>query len=156
MKLIQLGGHQREIKGYAMVDDEDFKRLSVYNWSLSSNGYAFRDKNKKRLLLHREIMKNPVNRAIDHINRNKLDNQKINLRICSQSENSANCGIQKNNTSGFKGVYWHNSLKYWVAEIKKNRKRINLGYFKDKKSAALAYNTKAKELFGEFAYLNQI
>lgn len=164
MKLIQLGGHQSKIKGYAIVDDNIFKYLNKYNWSFSNNGYAYREeffylnglRKKKRILMHREIMKTPKGLSTDHINRNKLDNRVKNLRICNQSQNTINSTKKMNNTSGYKGVYWNTNLKYWVAEIKKDRKRFSLGYYKDIKDAVLAYNNKAKELFGEFAYINTI
>ena len=91
---------------------------------------------------------------VDHINGNPLDNRKSNLRICTNAENQRNRGVNKNNTSGYKGVCWAKQNKKWKARIKHNGKLIHLGYYKDKEEAARAYDKKAKELHGEYAYLN--
>lgn len=144
---------------YAIVDDEDFERLNYYNWSLGKTGntkkeYAKISIKRKTIKMHRLIMNTPQGMDTDHINGNGLDNRKSNLRICTQSQNEANKGLQKNNTSGFKGVQWNKQYKKWSAKINKNKKSFYVGYFTDKKEAAKAYNTKAKELFGEFARLN--
>lgn len=93
---------------------------------------------------------------IDHINRNKADNRFSNLRECDVQQNLINRAIQKNNTSGYKGVSWFHKRSKWVCSIKYNRKTIYIGTFDCKREAARAYNKKAKEIFGEFAYLNEI
>jgi len=93
---------------------------------------------------------------LDHINRIRDDNRWNNLRECNQSENSANGSSRKNNTSGFKGVCWNNRDKKWQAGIGFEGKMIAIGLYKQKEQAALAYNEKALELFGEFAYLNEV
>jgi len=91
---------------------------------------------------------------VDHINGNPLDNRKSNLRICTHAENSNNTGPRKNNTSGYKGVYWAKRNKRWLAQITHNGKQVYIGHYKDKEEAARAYDAKAKEFQGEFAYLN--
>lgn len=152
----------------ALVDDEDFERVSKLKWYpvcgaryASTVLYRYLGKYKYQhinIRLHRFIM-GLTQRDImdvDHINHNGLDNRKTNLRICSRSQNSANSRLSKDSTSGFKGVYWHAPRRKWRARICKDGKRINLGTFADKKDAALAYNNKAMELFGEFACLNKI
>ena len=90
---------------------------------------------------------------IDHINGNGLDYRKCNLRVCTHQQNLQNQRIQKG-VSKFKGVCWHKASQKWMAKIKHNYKTIYLGVFNNEIDAAKSYNKKAKELFGEFARLN--
>lgn len=93
---------------------------------------------------------------IDHINRSNNDNRWINLRECNNSKNLANREKPSNNISGYKGVYWHKNAHKWRAQAKLNYQSIHLGYFDCKHEAAIAYNKRTSELFGEFACLNEI
>lgn len=142
----------------AIIDDEDFEKLNKYKWYISTKGYAIAHtwKNGKRttMTMHRIIMKSPTRGQIDHKNNDKLDNQKINLRLCNTSQNKANSLKHHNNKSGYKGVNWHKRDKIWYASICLNYKKYSLGYFKNKIEAAKAYDKRALELFGEFANLN--
>ena len=88
---------------------------------------------------------------IDHINRNRLDNSKNNLRECTSRQNKGNQFQENRNKSGVKGVHWCETRKRWVAMIKKNRKNFNLGRFHSKKEAEAAYKAAASQYFGEFA-----
>lgn len=88
---------------------------------------------------------------VDHINGNKLDNRKSNLRICTDAENARNSSKKSGN---FKGVQWRSDKHKFRARIMDNGKEIFIGYFTNEIEAAKAYDTKAKELFGEFARLN--
>lgn len=92
--------------------------------------------------------------VVDHKNGNKIDNRWINLRLCTVQENTYNSKIPKHNTSGFKGVTFHKPSGKWWAHIKKDGKRISLGYYSNAREAARAYNKKARELRGEFAKVN--
>ena len=149
---------------YAIVDDDDFDWLNGYKWqyldSGRGNGYAVRalylgkvnGKDKYGLKwMHREILKTPKSFETDHINRNKLDNRKENLRKATRSQNKANTNLTKANKSGYKGVNWSNKTKSWEAGIKINQKRIWLGYFKNKLKASLVYKKAANIYFGEYA-----
>lgn len=107
-------------------------------------------------LLHRLIMNAKDNEYVDHINFNKLDNRKCNLRICSKAENTQYQQISTRNTSGYKGVSWDKENNKWYAQIKTNGKHFNLGRFDNKHEAAKAYNIAAIHMFGEFAKLNDI
>lgn len=89
-------------------------------------------------------------KKLDHKNRNPLDNRISNLREASNGQNMANRGMQKNNRSGFKGVFWYRQR--WQAMISHNRKAIYLGRFPTPELAHAAYCAKAKEIYGEFAY----
>ncbi len=140
-----------------LVDDQDFEWLNKYNWCISK-GYiiAHKPQSGKKgttISIHRLIMNTPKNIQTDHINGNKLDNRRENLRICSRSENNMN-RHKVRGKSKYKGVGWFKQTQCWQAYISKNYKIIHLGLFKSEKEAAKAYNQKAKELFGEFALLN--
>lgn len=105
--------------------------------------------------MHRVIMDAPKDKHVDHVDHNTLNNTRKNLRLCTNSQNIANRrGRQKNNTSGYTGVFWSKNAKKWAAQIKFQNKAIHLGYFDDLEKAAKIRDAKAIELFGEFATLN--
>lgn len=144
---------------FAIVDDEDFELVSQYKWYYHQ-GYAVthggQHPNQFTLSMHRLILnKGFGNRDYtDHINGNKLDNRRANLRICTNAQNCRNRTINTNNTSGYKGVSWNKANKKWTAYIKLNWKLVFLGNFVNKEDAAIAYDKAAQELYGEFARLN--
>lgn len=132
---------------YALVDSQDFEYLNQWKWCYDkSNGYAHRKNGKEKIYMHRLINETPEGFFTDHINRNKLDNRRSNLRSVTARENSLNISFQKNNTSGYKGIYWSQNRSKWIAQIKYNYKTINLGGFLDIQSAWLARR------FGERIY----
>lgn len=142
--------------GEAIVDDDVYEYLSQWNWHLTKNGYAFRhvkiDGKEKAILMHRVIADTPEGYETDHINGNKLDNQRSNLRNASKSQNQGNSKIRTDNKTGFKGV--HSSHGRYIAQIRIYGKKVSLGTFNDPIEAARAYDIAAKEHFGEFAKLN--
>lgn len=144
----------------ALVSDCDYEYLSQFNWYLNSEGYAIREiwngGNRVRVRMHREILGVPDGMDTDHIDRNRLNNQRENLRTCNRSQNLANKPKREDNKSGYKGVSWSKQNKKWTAQISKNRKIICIGHFDDIQKAAIAYNEAAKKYFGEFAFLNKI
>jgi hypothetical protein len=157
-------------QGYeAIVDDDDFERVSRHKWiawTKERNGkkqvYAvrtFRRPNKlqRTVQLHRFIVDewNP-DVLVDHANRNPLDCRRDNLRRCNDSQNLQNSTKRSGVTSKYKGVHWYPKYGKWAARIQHNKKRMSLGYFEREVDAAAAYNLKAKELFGEFAVLNEV
>ena len=142
---------------FAIVDAEDYDWLSQYKWYASKQGtsfYACRVKGSTTVSMHREIMKAPKGLMCDHKNHNSLDNRKSNLRLCTRAQNQYNKCAKKNCLSRYKGVILRRDCRKWSARIGFNYKRIHLGHFFDEIKAALAYDNKAIELFGEFAYLN--
>lgn len=144
----------------ALVDDEDFDELSKYSWYCSRSGYAARDeRNLARtegavVYMHKQLVQSDD--KVDHINRNKIDNRKENLRPATNAENLSNRPMQVNNRSGYKGVSWSKVSGKWASEITVKGKKYYLGLFDDKHDAARMYNFWALDLLGEFAFLNKI
>lgn len=138
------------------VDDDVYEWASKFKWYCTFQGYASRGNRKNIKFLHKEIMNASKGTTVDHINGNKLDNRKENLRLCSHMENIRYQKIHNRNTSGYKGVSWHKAGKKWHAKIAVNYKQIHLGLFKIKEDAARAYNKAAIKYFGEFAKLNEV
>jgi hypothetical protein len=87
---------------------------------------------------------------IDHINRVRHDNRIHNLREATHSQNLLNASIRSNNTSGFKGVIWHNLVGQWLARATVHGKRVRLGYFATAKEASIAYEHFCKHNHGKF------
>lgn len=142
----------------AIVDDDMFDYLSQFNWFLHPAGYAVRNicrnGKKTKIRMHREIIGTPDGMETDHINNNRLDNRRENLRICTHSQNRMNSSLQSNSTSGYKGVSYFKPAKLWKAELMLNNKHVLCKYFHSPEDAARAYNEAAKKYFGEFAKLN--
>jgi hypothetical protein len=155
MKLLPLTNSDEKV----IVDDEDYEYLNNWNWQIfKSSGHIGRCTYKdKSILLHRVINKTPEGLFTDHINMNKLDNRKENLRTCTKGENSMNRVKQAGNySSKYKGVCWCKRHNKWKVRVKYKGKVYSLGYHTDEKVAAEVYNNKAKELFGDFFVPNLI
>lgn len=142
-----------EIKGGSkvIIDEDFFGKATLDKWRISSWGYVVNGKGK---YLHRIVMEAKEGEQIDHINRNKLDNRKENLRVCSCSENQWNRDKTRSNSSGFKGVSFHKKANKWQVYIRIKNIPKYIGIFPDKVSAAKAYDNEAKKLYGKFAFLN--
>ena len=134
------------------IDDIDIIRSRKWYIGYNSNRMVMCSNGD---LLSREIMRvSDPKLIIDHINHNTLDNRKCNLRICTQSENSANKRFYSNKSSIYKGVSWYKNNKKWRSSIGYKRECYLLGYFNDEIEAAKAYDKKARELFGQYALTN--
>ena len=149
---------------FSIIDETDFEYLSQWNWTCSYNGYAWRrislgypnGKRKRAIVfMHRAIMNPAADMQVDHINGDKLDNRRCNLRICTQSQNLANM-ISVTGTSKYKGVYWSSTQKKWVAQIVLDKKAKYLGCFDSEEAAASCYDLAAYMNFGEFAKVNTL
>lgn len=140
---------------FALVDDMDFLELVQYKWCFNK-GYAVRGRPKRdgggMILMHRAILNTPEGMDSDHRDANKLNNQRYNLRICTNGQNQQNQDKYKNNKSGYKGVNWDRSR--WRARIGVGGKKIELGRFFCLIKAVECYNEAAKTYHGEFARLN--
>lgn len=166
MKEIQLGGHRRRngeklIKAWAFVDDEDFVLVKEFKWRLEAKGnYAMTGGKGNTKRMHRFILNPGPGIEIDHIDRNKLNNCRSNLRLVNRAENCHNSGPYKDNRSGYKGVYFLQStfkkrrIKKWVARIYTEKRHFTLGVFETRHLAARAYNAAAVKFYGDKAFLN--
>lgn len=147
-------------KGHrAKVDDKDFELLNKIQWSVTGKKgrntlYATGRLEGKLVYMHRLIMKSPEGKQVDHINSDGLDNRRDNLRIASHVQNCWHTQKQRNNTSGFKGVYWKKDLSKWGVKISHNNSVKNLGYYLDAKTAARVYDSAATKYHGKFAVTN--
>lgn len=141
------------------MDDADYEELNKYKWSLggSHSSYAVRCTGKagarKWIYMHRAIMNTPAGMDTDHINRNRLDNRRCNLRICTRSENNGNRIGRPNSKSKYRGV-WPVGPNRWVSQIAFKKQRYTVGSFRTEEEAARAWDSKARELFGKFARVN--
>lgn len=160
MKKIELSG--KKGKGiFVLVDDEDFDYLNQWKWGFSNRGYASRPKwllprklNKQTTVyMHRLILNFPI-LEVDHINGNKLDNRKENLRLVNDYQSALNRGKHRDNKSGYKGVSWVKRDGKYKAEITINKQYNYLGLFDSKEEAAKAYDEMANKYHGEYAKLN--
>jgi len=149
-------------QGYvALVDVDDYDFLMQWKWcamvTKSGNVYAARrspmvNGKQKKTLMHRVVMNAPPDKFVDHRDGNTLNNCRSNLRLCTNAENLRNQGKNKNNTSGFCGVYRNG--KGFQAQIRLNGKLLHMGTYSTPEEAARAYDIGAIKYHGEFARLN--
>ncbi len=141
----------------AIVDDADYEWLSQWKWLYITSGYAVRrymvNKKQRASSMHRLIMNAPADMEVDHINRNKLDNRRCNLRFATTAQNQQN-RTPTLHTSVFKGVT--RSRWGWKVTIATGGKNVHLGYHPTQRIAAAIYNIAAIRYFGEFASLNDL
>ena len=140
------------------IDAEDFELVTQFKWQVAhgaSTNYVRRTHCKKTVLLHRFLLNAPSELHVDHINGDGLRNTRINLRLCTQTENNRNAQKRKGTSSEYKGVRKHNQgcPKPWEARIKVDKKSTSRS-FATEIEAALWYDSMAREHFGEFANLN--
>lgn len=137
-----------------LIDDCDIAFYKSKHWFFNGGYLAtqFIDKNgnKKIIKYHRLILNPKENELCDHINRNKLDNRRCNLRICTKSQNSFNRLESSLNKSGQKGVHFNTRLQKWIARITENNNRHYLGLFEKKEDAILAYKKAEIIYHGDF------
>lgn len=148
-----------------IVDDDVYEWASRFNWHAEKRRtgfYAVRNSardavtgKQKTIRLHREIMKPTRIEKVDHKFGDTLDNRRENLRIATNAENCrAHCKKRANSTSRFRGVHWNSECNRWQAQIMFGSKKFYLGLFSVEKDAAVAYDRKAVELFGQFSQPN--
>ncbi len=133
MKKIKLAN----TKKVALIDDHDFQRIVSFKYHLDRSGHAARSKSienvNRKIYIHWDIIGRKKGFDVDHINRNPLDNRKVNLRHCTRSENIMNVGLTKQNTTGYKGVSFHKRYKVYRAKIAFNGVRYEIGEYKTAK-----------------------
>ena len=160
------------ISGYTvLIDDEDWEKVSKFKWSISKEGTAYYERLKGNVFpvtnvkvdgvwrsrsMHRVLLglvhNEPV--VVDHINGNRRDNRKSNLRVCTQANNNCNVHGRKDNLSGYKGVSIKTGTDLWVSQIQVKGKKYFGGYHSTPEAAAIAYDKLALKLHGEFAHTN--
>lgn len=153
---------------FAIVDDSDYEKLIRFKWCAhkvrrKQTVYGFRAMRTCRcpfsvkqhgIYMHRVIMQCPQGFEVDHRDRDQLNNQKYNLRICTHSQNLQNRPIRIDSHNKYKGIVWHSSTNKWQARIKVNGHKISLGYYDDELDAAMAYDEGALMYHEEFAHTN--
>lgn len=146
MKIVPLMNSTKHV----LVDDDDYDRVvSFGRWSLCEDGYVI----SSGVRLHNLVLNA---KFVDHVDGDRSDCRKCNLRLATKSQNMANKGMTRKNSTGFKGVIFQkvNTHRPYVAQIKVNNKNIYLGCFILAEEAARAYDRAATKYFGEFAKLN--
>lgn len=133
--------------GVVVCDKEDLALVLKHKWCIDSSGYAHtKIKRIKKVYLHRLLTSAQKGQYVDHINRNRKDNRRCNLRLTSAVENGHNRGLSKNNSSGYRGVWLDKRRSFWVAEMWIDRKKYYIGSFPTAQEAGDARNNFAKEI----------
>jgi hypothetical protein len=142
---------------FATIDRADADRVAGRRWSATKSTkkwYARTSDGHSWHYLHRFLLNAPDGVEVDHADNDGLNCRRSNIREASSSQNKCNRTAQPNNTSGFKGVIWDKARKKWRAEIQFQGKSHHLGRFDTAEDAALAYDTKSRELHGDFSRTN--
>ena len=143
----------------ALIDDADYERISLMKWSCGTDGYArhgiFRKGVRVNMTMQQVLMGNRRFHRVDHINGDKLDNRRCNLRWATHTENQRNVKHHTDAKSPYKGIFKSPSGR-WIGQIWVTNRYLRLGSYDTPEQAALAYNAAALEHFGEFARLNEV
>jgi hypothetical protein len=156
--------------GCAVVDAEDYPSLAGRDWTTTTSSGHLYARTRAGTLMHREIMQAPAGLVVHHQNSDTLDNRRANLIVLTPTQHQSTKSGAPNCTSPYKGVHRHRVLgtkrprkapcKIWRAQLSYTadgrRVREHLGYFYEPEDAALAYNLRSRELFGEIAYQNPV
>jgi len=161
----------RDIEGFKHYEISNYGRVKSFSAKSKGNliklkqekvGYLriglIKNKSQRKYfrisrLVALAFIPNPDNLPIaDHIDRNRFNNFVGNLRWATSANNNANVGLSSTNTSGYKGVHWCNTKNKFIASIRIDKKKMNIGRFDTAEEASLAYEAKAKELRGDFHY----
>lgn len=145
----------------AIVDDEDYLKVVRHSWyaqvEKGKNTYAVSRIGGKLIRMHRLILGAKKGEIIDHQDHDGLNNRRSNLRLCTNGQNLHNRPPNKNKKSSrFKGVFWYSRKQKYEVFFRCNGKAIRGGFFTNELDAARHYNKLARELLGEFAFLNDV
>jgi hypothetical protein len=139
---------------FAIVDPEDYARLNKYKWYAAGKEakfYAARWAGRKKVFMHREVIFVPAGMVGDHINHNRLDNRKANLRPATIAQNAHN---KPRSSAKFRGLSRDKRRGKWRVRVSCNGRRISIGSFDDETAAARAYDEAVKKYHGRFAVPN--
>ena len=168
MKKIELWKNKDELSDkVALIDDEDYDKVveairykngKPGKWYAHEvqPGYCYAVNGSRRNGIHRVVMDAPPGMDVDHINGDRLDNRKQNLRVCTRSQNSSNKKLRRDSKSGFKGVYQTRSGRYqaYIGVPNTAGQHEWLGTYDTGEEAARVRDRRAIELQGEFVYTN--
>lgn len=139
---------------YFLADEDDLDLVVGHRWLVSSSGYVRRASgvSGQHVFLHQQICKVDPGLVVDHVNQNRLDNRRANLRAATRSLNGHNADYSFRSPTQFRGVCRHG--RHWIAKISFEGSQRALGVFSDPAAAALAYDLEARRLHGEAAFQN--
>jgi hypothetical protein len=138
---------------FALIDDEDYELIAAFSWHLHGSSNCEGYYAASNVKMHRMIINAPPGTVVDHINGNKLDNRKKNLRFCTHAENQQNTK-SRGGSSRYKGVHYNKKSKKWLGAFMFNGTHYYCGMFESEKECARAVDEKRKEVCNEFAVLN--
>lgn len=157
MDTLPVYNKQGQIIARTRIDLETKESLARHRWYLNPDGYAVchvsTARGRKTIYMHRLVNHTPEDLLTDHINGDRLDNRRENLRTATYSQNNANSRPRRRR-GRYRGVYWHNPTGKWVAQISVDGRLRHLGLFASELSAARAYDQAAQEFFGPYACPN--
>lgn len=157
MKTVKIPLTQGQV---ALVDAGDAPMLLKHKWCCNRKGYATAHKviNGKRtnIYMHRLILDVKNGGCVDHINRDRSDNRRCNLRLANYSQNNIHRSGHSNGTSKYKGVYLPTNRNRWIARVGYKGKTFHIASCKEEEDAAIYYNVAAQIFYGDFAILNPI
>jgi len=145
------------VTGEFTVSLKDAARVSNHGWCRRKrDGYFVASIGGRAILLHSFLLGSRKGMYADHINGDRTDNRRENLRWATPSESARNLNISSRNTSGYKGVHWNKRRKKWQAYIRTHNRQQTLGFYDTAEDAAKRYNEEAKKQHGNFACINPI
>jgi hypothetical protein len=146
--IITYGGHK------VLVDSDAILLIAGRRVSINGKGYAGLSVDAHSIPLHRFILSAPAGVDVDHINRDRKDCRRSNLRFCSQSHNNANTKLRLDNSTGYRGVHFNKCSGRYIAQISIAGRGKHIGSFSTPEAAAIAYNEQAICIHGSFATIN--
>lgn len=130
---VPLRNIKNEIVDYALINAMDWPKIMHHRWGRDAHGYAvsawYEDGKLRNVKMHRFIMDAAPGTEIDHINRNRLDNRRDNLRFCTRSENNRNSKLRVDNPSGERHVGWDRARRRWKVQIRHDGRNQSIGRF---------------------------